>query len=438
MAATTRTITDKIYELDGTPLVGGMLTIERLTWPAIDMDGTVADTVVSGTTDEAGAVSLDVVVPPTGAARYRMTRPSGAGRQSHIYYFTLGAGSAITVREILAASATTDDADTIQDLIAGYLLAANNLSDVEDAETARTNLGLGSAAVAATGDFEAAGAVAAHTDAGSGAHAATAISVTPAGNLAATDVQAALEELQGDVDGMSSDVDDLLTASGSAGEMLRVAAAGGLEYRTTAQVLADIGAAPTASPTFTGTVTLPTTVASVVKPASDSTTALQLTNAAEMAVLTVDTTNNTVTVSNSSGTSALVLSGSGAERPGAQIRFSAGSDASKAGIFELDYAGNMVFRTSQNGMYFDFYNSLNLRYGESLAMIATVNAVGLYVGGGGVATAFVDAAPSTISAASLRIRSGTAPTSPNAGDVWFDGTNLKFYDGTTTRTISWT
>ena len=71
MAATTRTITDKIYELDGTPLVGGMLTIERLTWPAIDMDGTVADTVVSGTTDEAGAVSLDVVVPPTGAARSR-------------------------------------------------------------------------------------------------------------------------------------------------------------------------------------------------------------------------------------------------------------------------------------------------------------------------------------------------------------------------------
>jgi hypothetical protein len=45
---------------------------------------------------------------------------------------------------------------------------------------------------------------------------------------------------------------------------------------------------------------------------------------------------------------------------------------------------------------------------------------------------------STTSAASLNIPSGTAPTSPNTGDMWFDGTNLKFYDGTVTRTITWT
>lgn len=37
----------------------------------------------------------------------------------------------------------------------------------------------------------------------SGAHAASAISVVPAGNLASTDVQSALEELQGDIDGLS-------------------------------------------------------------------------------------------------------------------------------------------------------------------------------------------------------------------------------------------
>lgn len=39
------------------------------------------------------------------------------------------------------------------------------------------------------------------------------------------------------------DVDDLTTATGSSGEMVRVAATGGLEYRTTTQVLSDIGAA---------------------------------------------------------------------------------------------------------------------------------------------------------------------------------------------------
>ncbi len=39
------------------------------------------------------------------------------------------------------------------------------------------------------------------------------------------------------------DVDDLTTDTGASGEMVRVAAAGGLEYRTTAEVLSDIGAA---------------------------------------------------------------------------------------------------------------------------------------------------------------------------------------------------
>lgn len=53
------------------------------------------------------------------------------------------------------------------------------------------------------------------------------------------------------------------------------------------------------------------------------------------------------------------------------------------------------------------------------------------------ATALLDVAASTTARASLRIRSGTAPTSPNAGDMWFDGTNLKFYDGAATRTITW-
>lgn len=64
---------------------------------------------------------------------------------------------------------------------------------------------------------------------------------------------------------------------------------------------------------------------------------------------------------------------------------------------------------------------------------------GVYIAVGNITpTAAFDIAASTTTRASLRLRSGTAPTTPNAGDMWFDGTNLKFYDGAATKTITWT
>ena len=45
---------------------------------------------------------------------------------------------------------------------------------------------------------------------------------------------------------------------------------------------------------------------------------------------------------------------------------------------------------------------------------------------------------SSTSRAGVRIPSGTAPSSPVDGDLWYDGTNLKFRNGGTTRTITWT
>jgi hypothetical protein len=44
-------------------------------------------------------------------------------------------------------------------------------------------------------------------------------------------------------------------------------------------------------------------------------------------------------------------------------------------------------------------------------------------------------APSVTARASLRIPSGTAPTSPVNGDIWFDGTNLNVRIAGVTRTI---
>ena len=51
-------------------------------------------------------------------------------------------------------------------------------------------------------------------------------------------------------------------------------------------------------------------------------------------------------------------------------------------------------------------------------------------------TAFMDLAASTTAAASLRIRSGTAPSSPNDGDIWYDGTDIKMRVGGTTKTFT--
>jgi hypothetical protein len=57
------------------------------------------------------------------------------------------------------------------------------------------------------------------------------------------------------------------------------------------------------------------------------------------------------------------------------------------------------------------------------------------LGIGNTPTAGVDTPASTTSNAGLRIRSGSAPTSPNSGDVWFDGTHLQFRNGSTTNQL---
>ena len=45
-------------------------------------------------------------------------------------------------------------------------------------------------------------------------------------------------------------------------------------------------------------------------------------------------------------------------------------------------------------------------------------------------------AAATTSYASLNIPSGTAPTSPANGDIWFTGTDLKIQVGGTTKTFT--
>lgn len=58
------------------------------------------------------------------------------------------------------------------------------------------------------------------------------------------------------------------------------------------------------------------------------------------------------------------------------------------------------------------------------------------VGRRGVSTSFADFPPSTATSASARFRAGVDPTSPNSGEMWYDGTDLKFRNGDTTQLLA--
>ena len=59
-----------------------------------------------------------------------------------------------------------------------------------------------------------------------------------------------------------------------------------------------------------------------------------------------------------------------------------------------------------------------------------------FFGGTTTPTAFVHLAASTTARSSMRITNGVAPTSPNDGDIWYDGTDLKMRVGATTKTFT--
>lgn len=123
---------------------------------------------------------------------------------------------------------------------------------------------------------------------------------------------------------------------------------------------------------------------------------------------------------------------------GAYVQTVTSSDSFSIILQVASAAGGGASSFYSNSSAFYIYNSNGSGYtylgaGGSGAHIAIAPA-------GGVTFAHqMIGAASTTARATLRIPSGTAPTSPVAGDFWFDGTNLKFRDaGGTTRTITWT
>jgi len=73
-------------------------------------------------------------------------------------------------------------------------------------------------------------------------------------------------------------------------------------------------------------------------------------------------------------------------------------------------------------------------------LLATSDTTRLTIAADGTVTIaqLLQTAASSTSRAGINLPSGTAPSSPVSGDLWYDGTNLKFRDGGTSRTITWT
>lgn len=198
-------------------------------------------------------------------------------------------------------------------------------------------------------------------------------------------------------------------------------------------------------------------VAPAWRPASDSTTALQLQNATGTSVMTVDTTNGRVHIAANSpkivwskdATAAfsdtLNLSPLAGTNKDCQVVLAPSGTATNAALFLFnnatpDTSGNQEFAfgsgfagaranswgfgsivyAQPTGVGWDigFYVSNSGGRTEILTLQASNKRVGILQSS---PTALLDVPAATTSHASLRLRSGTAPTTPNDGDAWNDG-----------------
>lgn len=100
-------------------------------------------------------------------------------------------------------------------------------------------------------------------------------------------------------------------------------------------------------------------------------------------------------------------------------------------------AGDTTFRTDASGngeLYADTGKTLGVG-ANGLASHIKITSAG-YVGIGVTATAWLHTKASTTTAASFNVPTGTAPTSPNNGDIWSDGSDLLIRLGGVTYTFT--
>lgn len=166
-----------------------------------------------------------------------------------------------------------------------------------------------------------------------------------------------------------------------------------------------------------------------MRPTSNGTSALGWFDASGTQLVYGDTTNLRVGI-NKAPTVALEVKTAGANNGALQFSSNVfgATIATAAGT-----SGNILYMSG--GADIRFYKSgvssgFTVWDSSGIQRIAFLSVGDSYVNGGYLAvgqtsaTALLDLAVSTTIRASLRIRSGVAPTSPNDGDIWFDGSHL--------------
>jgi hypothetical protein len=215
--------------------------------------------------------------------------------------------------------------------------------------------------------------------------------------------------------------------------------------------------APKASPVFTTQITTPVVLAPantlVFKPTTDATTAIQLSDKDGNAILTVDTTNDRVGIGTTGPTEILDITKSVAGQLNALIK-NTDTGATSLASWKLGNSGSNIatlqmygtgFTTAgagfQDGTHF-FSNGAGGFSIESRTDAAN-GEIRFYVGAGqtermrietngnvGIgltgptAVLHLKAGTATASTAPLKLTSGTVNTTPEAGAIEFDGTNL--------------
>lgn len=168
-----------------------------------------------------------------------------------------------------------------------------------------------------------------------------------------------------------------------------------------------------------------------IRPASNSTTALQFQESGGLPVVTIDMTNRGVIINKWLRNSAGAISQYIASGTVNQFLFSSNGyfDSSEVAWYALDaslpgWRLDMASHVASNSDIVTIHHRNAGAAANAWSQYLAVFGSGDMALGAHVATALLDLAASTTTRASLRIRAGTAPTTPNDGDVWYDGAHF--------------
>lgn len=183
-----------------------------------------------------------------------------------------------------------------------------------------------------------------------------------------------------------------------------------------------------------------------IRPNADSTTAIQIQNAAgTVDVISLDTTNTRVGI-NGAGQAGTVLTlrqpshntglriygydTQSAQYFGLSVNAGGAAAMSSTSLMVFAHGGQLTFSaTSDTNVIFNGASG-----DRTVTMLHAQNSMG--IGANHTPTAYVDIKGSTSSRSSMRLRTGADPTSPNDGDIWQDGTDLKVRISGTTYTLN--